>query len=95
MSKEKQEANVIPLHPDKACRWNCEYWCADPDGEYCGHPKALDVSPVGVNLNRMLGAPAYAPKEGGRPDPAFDLCGKDRKLWKKRSPERMPKKDGW
>ena len=77
----------------KECRWDCEHWCADPDGEYCGHPKALDISPFGISLNRMLGAKYCQPKPP-QTDAAWNMCGQDRKLWEKRSPSRMPSSNG-
>lgn len=73
----------------KECRWKCEHWAADPDSEYCAHPYALQVSGFGISLNRMLGAAAVKPATPEE-DPAFDLCGKERKLWKPRSQDRMP-----
>jgi len=95
MSEEpKPEAEIIELHPKKECRWSCEYWGADPDSEYCAHPKALEISEFGINLNRMLGAEYMRPGKlpSDKKDAAWGLC-KDRQLWVKRSEERMPK--GW
>ena len=32
----------------------CKHWGADPDGAYCGHPKAFEISSgYGASLNRM------------------------------------------
>lgn len=90
-------ANTNAPEEKKECRWSCEYWCADPDGEYCAHPHALQISGFGINLNRMLGAECLKPGINGREaDPAWNLCTKERLLWKKRSEDRMPKKgDFW
>jgi hypothetical protein len=74
----------------KECRWSCEWWAADPDGEYCSHHYALQLSGFGINLNRMLGAACLKPDKP-EDDPAWNLCGQERKLWKIRSPDRMPK----
>lgn len=70
---------------EKDCQ-DCEYWCADPDSAFCGHPDALKISPYGINLRRMRGDLAFRPADKNA-DPGFNLC-KDAKLWKERSPER-------
>ena len=72
----------------KECRWKCDHWAADMDDEYCAHPKAMEVSPVGINLNRMLGAPQYKPRNGEK-DPAWNACGQERNLWEPRQ-DRTP-----
>jgi hypothetical protein len=63
----------------KECRRQCRHWSYDMDSEYCAHPKAMDVSWAGVNLNRMLGAPQYKPPDGVN-DPAWNAC-EGHKLW--------------
>lgn len=74
----------------KECRWSCEHWAADPDDEYCAHPQAMKISPFGINLDRALGPNGRYPESMMEKDPAIGICGKERKLWVPRSPERMP-----
>jgi hypothetical protein len=74
----------------KVCRQECEYWAADPDSEYCAHPKALELSfGFGVNLDRARGASGFKPYKP-EDDPAYNICGPEGKLWKIRSPEKRP-----
>lgn len=70
------------FNESKKCR-ECANWCADPDDEYCGHPEAMKITQVGVNLMRCRGNIAYKPEKPGS-DPAFGLCGPEGKLWEKR-----------
>jgi hypothetical protein len=36
------------------CPGACRYFGADPDGDYCGHPKSFEISPTfGASTNRM------------------------------------------
>lgn len=70
----------------RKCR-ECSHWGADPDGEYCGHPKALEVSPVGINLDRGRGNISFKPPRL-EDDLAFGICGPEGKLWEKRPTSR-------
>ena len=70
---------------EKECRWKCEYWAADPDGEYCAHPKAMKISMFGINLDRALGPNSRYTEAMMKDDPAIGICGHERKLWKIRS----------
>jgi hypothetical protein len=76
----------------KQCRWSCEYWAADMDDEYCAHPEAMKLSPFGLNLDRALGPNGKYTEAMMKDDPAIGICGRERKLWKIRSLERMPTK---
>lgn len=74
------------LNESKKCR-ECAHWGADPDSEYCGHPKALEVSPVGISLERGRGNISRKPAKP-EDDLAFSICGPEGKLWEKRPPSR-------
>lgn len=68
---------------DKNCR-DCAHCGMDMDDFYCGHPKAFDVSPVGVNLNRMRAPNGMYPSRPAAPDPAWGLCGNKAKFFEPR-----------
>lgn len=74
------------LNDSKKCR-ECAHWAADPDDEYCAHPKAVAVSPVGINLRRGRGNIAFKP-EKPEDDLAFNICGPEGKLWEPRPESR-------
>ncbi len=74
------------LQESKKCR-ECAHWAADPDDEYCAHPKATEISVFGINLNRGRGNISHKPSKP-EDDPAFGICGPEGRLWEKRPESR-------
>lgn len=90
-SKEQKDVRVkilgtAEINERKKCR-DCDYWGADPDDEYCGHPKAVEISPVGISLSRGRGNIASKPRKP-EDDLAFGICGPEGKLWEPRHESR-------
>lgn len=78
------------MSTEKVCRWKCKWWAADPDGEYCYHPKATKYSIFGINLNRARGPNAQYPESFMDKDPAIGVCGPEGRLWEKRPETAIP-----
>ena len=86
---------------DKNCR-DCKHLGADPDSAYCGHPKAFEISVVGMNTNWARGVGQYAepptdldPADAKRAADTFGekaICYKG-KLFEPRSPEQQAQID--
>lgn len=86
----KKILDTVKINENKECR-NCAHWAADPDDEYCAHPKATEISIFGINLGRGRGAIQFKPTKP-EDDPAFGICGPEGRLWEQRPESRKLKR---
>lgn len=81
---------TVELNERNKCR-ECAHWAADPDDEYCAHPKAVELSIFGISLKRGRGDIQFKPNKP-EDDPAFGICGPEGKLWEQRPESRKLKR---
>lgn len=60
----------------------CKHCGCDPDGLYCGHPEAINLSVYGLSLNAATVDNSY--KQGSP-----SICGQERKLYEVASTESL------